>query len=232
LKQLTKIKKLLPNVIKVLAVAPEYKNNLSKIDKINKNYYIAIGHSNATYEIAMKALDKKNAKRVIHLYNAMPDFNKRHPTILNAIFNRRDLICELICDCGHVDKEVILNTYNILGANQISIISDSLLTKGLKNGKYSVWNTTLEKRGMLDYFPGTNNIAGGNLPFNLQVENFGKITKCSMTELLKVSSLNAAKSIKQDKAFGNLVVGAQSNFVLLDKHYKLVKTFINGVLYS
>jgi N-acetylglucosamine-6-phosphate deacetylase len=68
----------------------------------------------------------------------MPNFDKRHPTILNAIFNRHDLKCELICDKNHVDSDVILNTYNILGANQIMIISDSLLTKGLKDGSYQV----------------------------------------------------------------------------------------------
>jgi N-acetylglucosamine-6-phosphate deacetylase len=75
---------------------------------------------------------------------------------------------------------------------------------------------------------GTNAIAGGNLPFNLQVENFGKITKCSMQEILKVASLNAAKSLKQEKRFGNLVKGAESNFVLLNKNYELQATFING----
>jgi N-acetylglucosamine-6-phosphate deacetylase len=86
----------------------------------------------------------------------------------------------------------------------------------------------VDKRGPLDYLHDTKTIAGGNVPYNVQVENFGKITKCSMNEILKVSSLNAAKSIKQEKHFGNLIKGAESNFVLLNKSYKLKATFING----
>jgi N-acetylglucosamine-6-phosphate deacetylase len=208
-------------------VAPEYKNNLSKFNKINKDFFLAAGHSNADYETAMKSFDLK-ARRVVHLYNALPDFDKRHPTIINAIFNRTDLTCELICDKAHVSPEVILNTYKILGANQIAIISDSLMTKGLKDGNYTVWGIQVDKRGALDYLKGTNSIAGGNLPFHKQVENFGKITKCSMQELLKVSSFNAAKSINQQKHFGNLIKGAESNFVLLNGKYELQATFIKG----
>jgi N-acetylglucosamine-6-phosphate deacetylase len=75
---------------------------------------------------------------------------------------------------------------------------------------------------------GTNCIAGGNVPYHKQIENFGQITKCSMSDILKVSSLNAAKSIKQEKHFGNLVKGAESSFVLLDKDYRLRATFIHG----
>ncbi|MDR3257592.1 MAG: amidohydrolase family protein, partial [Mycoplasmataceae bacterium] len=69
-----------------------------------------------------------------------------------------------------------------------------------------------------------------NLPFHKQVENFGKITKCSMNEILKVSSLNASKSINQQKHFGNIIKGAESNFVLLNNKYELQSTFINGQL--
>jgi N-acetylglucosamine-6-phosphate deacetylase len=176
----------------------------------------------------MKSFDE-GAKRVIHLYNALPNFDKRTPTILNAIFNRRDLKCELICDKGHVAPEVILNTYHILGADQIMVISDSLLTKGLKDGTYVVWGTEVDKRGVLDYIHSTDKISGGNLPYHKQIENFGNITKCSMNEILKVSSLNAAKSIKQERHFGNLVKDAESSFVLLDKKYRLITTFIKGV---
>jgi N-acetylglucosamine-6-phosphate deacetylase len=158
----------------------------------------------------------------------MPNFDKRQPTLLNAIFNQNNLFCELICDKAHVSIETILNTYKILGANQLMIISDSLLTKGLKNGTYHVWGNKVKKVGTLDYLCGTNKIAGGNLPFHLQVKNFGQITKCSMNDILKVSSLNAAKSIKQEKHFGNLIKGAESNFVLLNKHYELKGVFING----
>jgi N-acetylglucosamine-6-phosphate deacetylase len=134
---LNKIDKLTKNVTKVLAVAPEFSNNITKYKTISGSYLLATGHTNANYQQAMAAFDA-GAKRVIHLYNALPNFDKRQPTILNAVFNRTDLKCELICDQAHVAPEVILNTYNILGADQIMIVSDSLMTKGLKDGSYEV----------------------------------------------------------------------------------------------
>jgi N-acetylglucosamine-6-phosphate deacetylase len=51
-----------------------------------------------------------------------------------------------------------------------------------------------------------------------------------MNEILKVSSLNASKSINQQKHFGNIIKGAESNFVLLNNKYELQSTFINGQL--
>jgi N-acetylglucosamine-6-phosphate deacetylase len=227
IKQLNKIQSILPKVIKILAVAPDVKNNLSKYKLIEKHFFLATGHTDANYAQAIQSFDL-GAKRVVHLYNALPNFDKRIPTIINAIFNRTDLNCELICDEGHIHPHVILNSYKILGANQLVVISDSLLTKGLKNGQYEVWGIKLDKRGALDFLHDTNSIAGGNLPYNQQIENFGKITKCSMIDILKVSSLNAAKSVRQHQHFGNLIVGAESNFVLLDQNYKLHTTFING----
>jgi N-acetylglucosamine-6-phosphate deacetylase len=137
LKQLNHLNKILPNTTKILAVAPEFKNNLSKYKFINKKFFLATGHSNANFSEANQAFEL-GAKRIIHLYNALPNFDKRCPTIINAIFNRQDLKCELICDKVHVAPEVILNTYNILGANQIMVISDSLSTKGLKDGVFNV----------------------------------------------------------------------------------------------
>jgi N-acetylglucosamine-6-phosphate deacetylase len=218
---------MLPDVTKVLAVAPEFKNNLRKYKLVNEKFFLATGHSDANYREANQSFDL-GAKRIVHLYNALPNFDRRHPTIINAIFNRRDLKCELICDKEHIAPEVILNTYNILGADQLMVISDSLLTKGLQDGSYHIWGNDVDKRGALDYLHGTNQIAGGNVPYNKQIENFGKITKCSMCDILKISSLNAAKSINQAKKIGNLIKGAESNFVLLDEHYRLKATFIGG----
>jgi N-acetylglucosamine-6-phosphate deacetylase len=46
---LKKLKNLLPHVTKILAVAPEFKNNLSKYKIIKKDYFLATGHSDANY---------------------------------------------------------------------------------------------------------------------------------------------------------------------------------------
>lgn len=229
LSELAYISKKLPTITKLLAIAPDFADNLTKLNKLNKQYHIAIGHTGANYACANKAFDL-GCKRVVHLYNAMPDFAKREPTIINAIFNRNDILCELICDTKHVARETIENTYKIVGANNICIISDSLFTKGLKDGVYDLWNMKVDKKGDLDYLHNTNKMSGSNLPYHKQIELFGKITKCSMVDIVKVSSYNVAKYFKIENKIGNIVKNAQSSFVVLDKNYRLINTFINGIL--
>jgi N-acetylglucosamine-6-phosphate deacetylase len=131
------IKKTLPKVTKILAVAPENANNIKYISQLLKDYFISIGHSNANYATAEKAFNL-GARRIVHLYNAMAGFNHRVPTLLNAIFNNDQVSCELICDFIHVAKEVIMNTYRIIGSERIMLISDSLSSKGLKDGTYNI----------------------------------------------------------------------------------------------
>ncbi|MDR0985363.1 MAG: N-acetylglucosamine-6-phosphate deacetylase [Mycoplasmataceae bacterium] len=225
-KELKKIKETLPDITKLLTIAPEYQNNYLKLNKLKQDFFLSIGHSDCNYQMSMHSF-KTGANRITHMYNAMANFDKRNPTLINAIINS-NVYAELICDGAHVANEVILNTYKMLGSDRIMIISDSLLTKGLKDGKYIVWNTKVDKKGYLDYLIDTTTIAGGNLPFNKQVENFGHVTKCSMIDILKVSSLNAAKSLKLNDKIGTLKKGANSSFVLLDNNYKLKVTFING----
>jgi N-acetylglucosamine-6-phosphate deacetylase len=81
---------------------------------------------------------------------------------------------------------------------------------------------------MINYLKNTKTIAGSAMPFNQIVKNYGTLTKCSMQEILKVSSLNAARSLKLDKQIGTISPNANSSFVLIDKQYNLKHVFING----
>ncbi|OAV63661.1 N-acetylglucosamine-6-phosphate deacetylase [Bacteroidales bacterium Barb4] len=137
LKTTAYIQRKLPNVVKLLAVAPEYEGNLNKLNKLKKDYFLTVAHSNASAAIAEKAF-KLGANRVTHLYNQVSGLDHHNPGVIDAAFDNDTVVCELICDGKHVEPLVIKNTYKILGADRIMVISDSLMTKGFADGAYTV----------------------------------------------------------------------------------------------
>ncbi len=228
LKVLNQIKKQ-NNFVKILAVAPEVKNNLNLISKISKDYIVSIGHSNCSADIALHAMIN-GAKRIIHLYNQTSKFDHRNPGIINMAFLDIPIYCELICDGFHVNKLVLKNTYDIVKPDRIIIITDSLSCKGLPNGSYKLGTLNTYKTSEIVRLKSDDTIAGSIKPFNKQVQTFLEATHCNMIELAKMSSLNAAKSIGLDDKIGIIKKGYLADFVIVDSKINIYKTYKNGKL--
>ena len=108
---LNKINKQLPSsFVKIVAVAPEVFNNIKKIKELSKHYFVALAHSNVSYDMANAAI-KEGCSRVTHLYNAMSGFHHRQPGVVNAVFNNKKVFVELITDDFTVSNPAALNDY-------------------------------------------------------------------------------------------------------------------------
>lgn len=213
----------------VLTVDAENKNNLKLIKKYQNDFIFALGHSNATYENATYSL-KSGIKRITHLYNAMSGFHHSNQIgIVNAIFNKEyknDIAIELIADGVHVSNEVILFTYKNINIDNINVITDSLPPKGLIDGNYKLGNLDIEKRGNWCYLKNQTTLAGSAVSYNWILSNFKKVTNCSWSEVVKISSYNSARNLKLDSNYGDFVIGKKINFVLVDENINVIETFI------
>ncbi|MGL4343488.1 MAG: amidohydrolase family protein [Metamycoplasmataceae bacterium] len=217
----------------ILTVAPENGNNLDIIKKYGDDFIFALGHSNADYIIAEKAL-KNGITRITHLYNAMSGFHHHDLGIVNALFNHdfnSNLNIELISDGVHVDNKVILYTYQNFNINNISIVSDSLEHKGGKDGIYKLGNLPIEKRGNWFYLKGTDTLSGSACPYNLIIKNFYNVTKASLEDIVKVSSYNTARNLKLDDNYGDLIIGKKANIVFLDLEFNYINSYIDGIIF-
>lgn len=222
------------SIPKIFTVAPEVENNLSLIKKYKNDFIFALGHSNSDFEKAKSALEN-GVTRVTHLYNAMSGFHHHDLGILNAIFNKEyndDLDIEIIADGIHVDDEVIKYSYDNFDIKNISIVSDSLPPKGFKDGNYKLGNLPIEKRGNWFYLEGTDTLSGGACPYIFLVKNFKKATNCSLEELVMVSSYNAARNLKMEDNFGDIIIGKKANIVFLTKDLDYIQSFIDGNLWK
>ncbi len=220
------------NIPIVVAIAPEEHNNLELMKKYSDKLIFALGHSNANYQQACDCFDA-GAKRVIHLYNAMSGFNHRDMGIVNAVLDKQyteDTIIELISDGVHTTNEVIHTTFNIIGANNIGVVSDCLDSKGLKDGTYKLGTLDIEKRNNWCYLKGTNTLAGSCCGYNFLVKHFKQYSQCSWNELVRVSSYNNARNLSLPANYGDLVLNQPANFILVDEDINVYKHVINGHL--
>ena len=228
IKLLDKINKSLPkNFVKIVAVAPEVFNNIKKIKNLSKHYFVALAHSNATSEVATQAINE-GCSRITHLYNAMSGFKHRDGGVVNAVFNNKKVFAELITDDFTVENTAALNAYNILNPYQLMIITDTLRCAGMKNGKYTLGSLKIVKNAKGAYLEDGKTIAGSVLSFSQQAKKFANLTKCSMSDFVKFTSYNAARSLKLDSKYGIIKKNAASNFLLLNKKFNIIKKYYKG----
>lgn len=144
---LTKYQEAAEGLIKVVTVAPELPGAIEFIEKaVAMNVVVALGHSAADFATTAKAVEA-GATVVTHLFNAMPSLHHREANILTYVLSHRDLAIELIADCEHVCPEMLSFVYSFYEPSQITLISDSMATTGLKDGEYNFYNTQIVKKG-------------------------------------------------------------------------------------
>ncbi len=218
-----------PDKIKLLTIAPEFKENVEGIKVLSKKpkTFVSIGHSNGSYCDAMEALNA-GAIRYTHLYNGMSGYKHRGPGLVNAALGESIGYVELIADNVHVDNDVTMNTFKICGPDRIILVSDNLLTKGLPEGEYMLGNLPIEKRKQHCYLKGQDTLAGSAMEFQLIAQNLKLATNCTWPEFVKMTSYNAAKSFGIENKIGNIKRNMVANFIIIDENINIYKTYING----
>ena len=97
---------------------------------------ISLAHTNADYVTAMKAF-AAGANHVVHLHNAMPPFFHRLPGVIGAVFDSKHVMAEIICDGIHIHPSVVRATFQMMGADRMILISDSMRATGMPDGQYT-----------------------------------------------------------------------------------------------
>ena len=73
-----------------------------------------------------------------------------------------------------------------------------------------------------------NTIAGSVLKLNKALKNFKENTSCSLPEIVKMATLNAAKVIGEEKKRGSIAEGKRADLVILNHDFDVEKTIIGG----
>lgn len=217
-------------MLKIITYAPET-SNLATLKKLNQKALFSIGHTNADYALTLKHIQQAKIKHCTHLYNAMSNFDHRHPGAVLALWEQ-PILCELIADGIHVDPAVIKFTYQLKTADNICLITDAMCAKGQPDGRYYLGDLPVEKKDQRVVLENTLTIAGSVAKYNDCVFNFKKFTNCTWLDVIKVSAKNIAQQLKLK--VGEIIPDHLADLTLVDPlSMKIKLTIVNGkILYN
>lgn len=216
-------------LVKLITIAPEAFESEEFIKEACKKCVIAIGHTSADSEQTQKAVDL-GISHATHLYNAMTGMTHREAGVVGTVMDNEKVMCELICDGGHVCPTVVRNTFRILGENRICVISDSMRGAGLgagefdlggqktyvyENGKYAVLEDGTIAASITNVFDEFKNLLAFGIDFKTA---------------LKSCTINPARAIGLESEIGSIAPGKAADIVFADEKLNIKEVYINGTL--
>ncbi len=209
--------------VKIITIAPEIFRHFDLIHELKDQFIFQIGHTNATYEEARKALNS-GAKSFTHLFNAMSPLHHREPGAVGAALLHGDY-AEMIPDLLHVHPAAIeLALKNI---PNIYFVSDSTSATGMPDGNYSLGGQSVKKcQGGVRLDDGT--LAGSSLTLDVALRNLINIGLDLKDASHRLSKIPAKLIGVNDR--GTLKIGNFSDFIILDKNFHIHSVYVEGEL--
>lgn len=215
------------DIIKIITMAPEVEGSKAFIESVKKNSeaVLSIGHSDATYEEAMEAIEA-GISHSTHLFNAMAPLHHRNPGVVGAIFNS-NITCELIADKIHVHPELFKLILKVKGKDRLVLITDAMRAGCMKEGKYELGGQQVSvKEGKAQLEDGS--LAGSILTLNQAVKNFVEVTRAPLYEVINLVSLNPAKVIGIEEKKGSIELGKDADIIVFNENIEIEMVFIEG----
>jgi N-acetylglucosamine-6-phosphate deacetylase len=214
-------------VIRLLALAPEYEENIWLIDEcVKRGITVSAAHTTASYE-QMQVAAAHGVTQVTHCFNAMQGLGHREPGTVGAALTIPQISCELIADNIHVHPAVQKILLDVKSPSGVILVTDAIRAAGLPEGKYRLDERSVNiKDGAVRLADGT--LAGSILTMERALQNLCSAAGRPLAELWPTSSLNAARAIGISSRKGSLEVGKDADLVLLDDSFHVHLTVAQG----
>ncbi len=215
-------------LVKFIGLAPEDNPGFEGyIKAMKEKVHISIAHSNADYDTAMHAF-AAGACHAVHLYNAMTEMSHRAPGIVGAVQDSKGVTAEIICDGIHVQPSAVRAAFNMIGADRMVLISDSLRCTGMPDGQYDLGGQQVNKKGKYCTLVDGGNIAGSVSNLMGCMVNAVKTMDIPLETAVACATINPAKAIGEDARYGSIETGKKGNAVILDKNDLSVRAVIKN----
>ena len=222
-----KVLKVSGGKLRMMTIAPELKGAIKIIKGLKaKKIIVSFGHSDATYEEAQKGI-KAGINHATHVFNAMRPLHHREPAGLAAVLMDDNVSVQLISDGVHIHPAIISLIIKLKGIKNIVLITDSMSSQGLPDGKYIYdrWEYD-SKAGACRYKDGT--LIGTALPLNKMIQRFIKFANVTLCEAVGAATINPARVLGIDGRKGSIEEGKDADLVVIDKDFNVTATIIGG----
>ncbi|WUO60255.1 N-acetylglucosamine-6-phosphate deacetylase [Streptomyces sp. NBC_00280] len=178
----------------------------------------AIGHTDATYEQTVEAIDA-GATVATHLFNAMPALSHRSPGPITALLEDDRVTVELINDGTHLHPAALQLAFHHAGADRVAFITDAMDAAGFGDGRYLLGPLEVEvSEGVARLVEG-GSIAGSTLTLDRAFRRAVTIDRLPVTDVVAALSANPARLLGMYDRVGSLEPGKDADLVLLDADF-------------
>lgn len=212
--------------LSVMTVAPELTGAEEVAEILRDGGVVAsLGHTNATYEQVLRALDVGFSKAT-HLYNAMSPFEHRAPGTIGAVLTDDRVRAGIIADGVHAHEGALRLAYREKGIEGLALVTDAMEAAGMDDGEYELSGRTVRlENGSVCLPDGT--LAGSSLTMDGAVRNAVKFLGIPLQKAVRMASETPAEILSLSEK-GRLEPGADADLVVLDWKGFVQETIVAG----
>jgi N-acetylglucosamine-6-phosphate deacetylase len=167
---------------------------------------------------------------VTHLFNGMPPLHHRSPGPVAAclrLARAGTVAVELIGDGVHLDPETVRMVFDLVGADNVVLVTDSMAATGLPDGDYELGPSAVVVRDGVATLQGNGALAGGTATL-LEVVRKTIEAGVSPADAVKAATAVPAQLLGLATEIGSLRVGMRADVVAVDRGFGLVTVLRSG----
>ncbi|MBF4550937.1 N-acetylglucosamine-6-phosphate deacetylase [Pseudoclavibacter sp. VKM Ac-2888] len=212
--------------VRMVTLAPELPGGLDTIKALtDAGVVAAIGHTDASYDIAREALDN-GATVGTHLFNAMRGLHHREPGPATALLEHPDAVIELIADGTHVHPAA-LRLAAVAKPHQFMLVTDAMSAACMHDGDYTLGSLDVEVRGGVARLTQGGAIAGSTLTMARAVQYAVAVAGLPLVDVVRAASTTPATALGLEKV-GSLLPGYSADLVVLDQSLGVQRVMRRG----
>ncbi|MFF4213762.1 N-acetylglucosamine-6-phosphate deacetylase [Streptomyces sp. NPDC001796] len=205
----------------MVTLATELPGGLDSVRLLVEHGVIAaIGHTDATYEQTVQAIDA-GATVATHLFNAMPQLGHRAPGPVAALLEDERITVELIDDGVHLHPAALRLAFRQAGAARVAFITDAMDAAGIGDGRYMLGPLEVEVRQGVARLVEGGSIAGSTLTLDRAFRRAVTVDGLAVEDVVTAISAGPAKLLGVYDRVGSLEPGKDADLVLLDDDFRL-----------
>ena len=187
---------------------------------------VAIGHTNAGYDEARRALDA-GATGVTHLFNAMSQLGNREPGVVGAVLDDVNCWCGLIVDGRHVHDATLRIALRARPLDRFMLVTDAMPSVGMTDKVFELNGRRITvQNGVCMDEHGT--LAGADLDMASAVRNAVERLGLTLPQAAFMAAAAPAAFMGLSDQRGRIECGLMADLVLLDGDGRTVRTWIGG----
>ncbi|MFC9678446.1 N-acetylglucosamine-6-phosphate deacetylase [Streptomyces sp. NPDC056948] len=206
---------------RMVTLATELPGGLDSVRLLAEQGVIAaIGHTDATYEQTVEAIDA-GATVATHLFNAMPPLGHRSPGPITALLEDDRITVELINDGTHLHPAALRLAFHHAGADRVAFITDAMDAAGFGDGRYWLGPLEVEVAEGVARLVEDGTIAGSTLTLDRAFKRAITVDGLSVEDAVQALSATPARLLGMADRIGSLEPGKDADLVLLDADFDL-----------